>query len=306
MGIITSQKITTYYERYKSIDVTFTKEILQVTGLVTQQVFLKCVGDFWPCVVYSASFGEAKIVANVKSGLVEKLQQANNMVSLRLSFKASDSDTPVTFFVSTRMAGFAPYGDSKDMAMFTLQFTQRPPDDLIEIMGRLLDANVNSVKRKDERIPLTPDTIRRMKLLAKEAAVFIQEVPRRCMLRDLSFSGSKLVMMGVAKFLMEKESALRLDFEDPRESFLIKGKFIRSEEVEGRKELVALAIQFDESMVPMGYKLRVNDFLSQIRVDNRGSGDNPPVPAPVVSKPKAAAPAAAPQTNPAPETGASN
>jgi hypothetical protein len=168
--------------------------------------------------------------------------------------------------------------------MFTLQFTQRPPDDLIEIMGRLLDANVNSVKRRDERILLAPDAIRRMKLLAKQAAVFIQGVPRRCMPRDLSFSGSKLIMIGVAKFLMEKESVLRLDFEDPRESFLIKGKFIRSEGVEGRKELVALAIQFDETQVPMGYKLRINDFLSQIRMDNRNGGDSQSEPVRAMSK----------------------
>ncbi|MDR2029699.1 MAG: pilus assembly protein PilZ, partial [Treponema sp.] len=71
--MVTSQKITTYYERYKAIDVTFTKEIIQVTGLITQQVYLKCVGDFWPCVVYSSSFQWAKVVANIKSGLVDKL-----------------------------------------------------------------------------------------------------------------------------------------------------------------------------------------------------------------------------------------
>ncbi|GHU59646.1 cyclic di-GMP binding protein [Spirochaetia bacterium] len=289
MAIVTSQKITTYYERYKSIEVTFTKEIIQVTGLVTQQVFLKCVGDFWPCVVYASSFEGAKIVANVKSALVEKLQKANNMASLRLCFKNSDSDSTVTFFVSTRMAGFAPYGDSKDMAMFTLQFTQRPPDDLIEIMGRLLDANVNSVKRKDEPILITPDSVRRMKLLAREAAVFIEEAPQHCMLRALSFAGSKLVMMGDAASLVEKESSLRLDFEEPRESFLIRGKFAHPEDVEGREDLVALVMQFDEAQVPMGYKMRINDFLSQVRVDNRSGGDNSPVP--VVSKPKAVTPA---------------
>jgi hypothetical protein len=83
MGVLTSQKITVFYERFKSIEVTFTKEIIQVTGLLTQQVHLKCVSDFWPCVIYSSSFQGAKIVANVKSGLQGKLQQANNYVSLR-------------------------------------------------------------------------------------------------------------------------------------------------------------------------------------------------------------------------------
>jgi hypothetical protein len=265
MGILTSQKITAYFERYKGIEVTFTKEIIKVTGLVTQQVHLKCVSDFWPCVIYSSSFLGAKIAANMRSGLVEKLKQANNYASLRYCFKPVDSGNPVTFFVSARVAGFAPYGGSKDVAMFTLQFTQRPPDDLIEIMGRLLDANVNSAKRREERILISAETQRKLNILSKESAIFIQGVPRRCILRDISFSGAKLIMMGLSKFLVDREAALRIDFDDPRESFLLKGKFLRSENVEGRKDLIALVILFEEALVPMGYKMRINDFLSVAR-----------------------------------------
>jgi hypothetical protein len=272
MGILTSQKIGVYYERFKTIEVTFTKEIIQVTRLITNQVYLKCVGDFWPCVIYSSSFQGAKIVVNIGSGILQKLEKANNMVSLRFCFQNPDTGNPVTFFVTTRSLGYTAYGSSKDVALFTLQFTQRPPDDLIEIMGRILDANVNSAKRREERILITPDSARRLNLLSKEIAVFIQGVPRRCILRDVSFSGAKIIMMGVAKFLINRDVGLRLDFDDPRESFQIRGKFIRSEIVEGRKELIALAIIFDDNQVPMGYKIRLNDFLSQTRAAER-SGD---------------------------------
>jgi hypothetical protein len=289
MGIVTSQKITVYYERFKAIDVTFTKEIIQVTGLITNQVYLKCVGDFWPCVIYSSSFQGAKIVANIKSGILHKLEQANNMVSLRFCFKNPDTGNPVTFFVTTKSTGYVPYGGSKDAALFTLQFTQRPPDDLIEIMGRILDANVNSAKRREERIGITPDSARKLNLLSKESAVFIQGVPRRCILRDISFSGAKLIMMGVAKFLVEKDAALRMDFDDPRESFLLKGKFIRSETVESRKDLVALAVLFDETIIPMGYKIRINDFLTQVRSGERGT-DEEAAQARKPASPQAAAP----------------
>jgi hypothetical protein len=197
------------------------------------------------------------------------LQRANNSVSLRLCFRSAESGAPVTFFVSARVAGYNSYGGSEDTALFNLQFTQRPPDDLIEIMGRVLDANINSSKRRDERILLTADSMRKLKILSKDTAAFIQGVPRRCLLRDISFSGAKIIMMGLAKFLVDRETALRLDFDDPRESFLVRGKFVRAEPVEGRKELVALAITFDEALVPMGYKVRLNDFLSVERADNR-------------------------------------
>jgi len=277
MGILTTQRVATYYERYKGIDVTFTKDMIQATGLITEQVHLKCGSDFWPCVFFATSFQGSKIVANTKSGLMGKLQQANNLVSLRLCFKNLETENPLTFFVSGRVIGSIPYKNSNEISMLTIQFTQRPPDDLIEVIGRVLDANVNSSKRKDERIIITAETQRKLKLFAKETAAFIQGVPRRCILRDLSFSGAKVIMMGVAKFLVNKETALRFDFDDPRESFLIKGKFIRSENVEGKKEMIALAMGYDEALVPMGYKIRINEYLNTLRADSRTQdGESPP------------------------------
>jgi hypothetical protein len=274
MGIVTSQKITGYYDRYKDINVTFSKEIIQVTGLMTQQVHLKCGSDFWPCVIYSSSFSGAKTVTNIKSGLLDKLQQVNNYVSLRYCFKQPDKVNPVIFFVTARVTGQVPYGNSKDMAILNIQFTQRPPDDLIEIMGRLLDANVNSAKRREDRIIINEESQRKLNIQNKESTVFIQGVPRRCILRDVSFSGAKIIMMGVAKFLVDKEANLRIDFDDPRENFLLRGKFVRYENVEGKKELVALAMQFTDNTIPMGYKIRINDYLSSGRADNRPGGQD--------------------------------
>jgi hypothetical protein len=269
MAILTTQKVAAYYDRYKGIDVTFTKDMIQATGLITEQVHLKCGSDFWPCVFFATSFQGAKIVANIKSGLIDKLQRANNLVNLRLCFKNTETGSPVTFFVSGRVMGMIPYKNSNEISLMTIQFTQRPPDNLIEVIGRVLDANVNSSKRKDERITITSETQRKLKILAKETAAFVQGVPRRCILRDMAFSGAKVIMMGVAKFLVDKETALRFDFDDPRESFLVRGKFIRSENVEGKKEMIALAMEYDEALVPMGYKIRVNEYLNTLRADSR-------------------------------------
>ena len=269
MGVITSQKIATLYERYKTIDVTFTREIIQVTGLITNQVFLKCLGDFRPCVIYSSSFQGAKIVANIKSGLPAKLQKVNNTVSLRLCFKTTDKGNPITFFISGRITTMIPYKDSEEVSLLTIQFTQRPPDDLIEVIGRVLDANINSSKRKDEKIILSEESQRKLKLLSRETTAFIAAVPRRCLLRELSFTNAKLIIVGVGKFLIDKETALRIDFEDPRESFLIKGKFTNSQDVEGKKEMVAISMEYNETQIPTRYKIRINDYFNATRLDNR-------------------------------------
>jgi len=76
-------------------------------------------------------------------------------------------------------------------------------------------------------------------------------------------------MMGVAKFLVDKETALRLDFEDPRESFLVKGKFTSLQNVEGKKDMLVLSMEYDEDQIPTGYKVRINEFLIASRLDNR-------------------------------------
>jgi len=269
MGIINTQRVETFYNTFKGIDITFTKDMIQVTGLITEQVHLKCGSDFWPCVFFSTSFQGAKVVANIKSGLIDKLQKANNSVSLRYCFKNPDDGTPLTFFVAGRVLGVAPYKNSNDVSLLSIQFTQRPPDDLIEIIGRVLDANVNSTKRKDEKILITNDSQRKIKLLSKETVAFIQDVPRRCILRELSFYNAKVVMLGVAKFIVDKETALRFDFDDPRESFLVKGKFVNSEEVEGKQEMIALAMDYDEAHIPMGYKIRINEYLNTARALER-------------------------------------
>ena len=274
MGIINTQRVEAFYNTFKGIDITFTKDMIQVTGLITEQVHLKCGSDFWPCVFFSTSFQGAKIVANIKSGLIDKLQKANNSVSLRYCFKSPDDGTPLTFFVAGRVLGVAPYKNSEDVSLLSIQFTQRPPDDLIEIIGRVLDANVNSSKRKDDRILITTESQRKLKLLSKETVAFIQGVPRRCILREVSFFNAKVIMLGVAKFIVDKETALRFDFDDPRESFMVKGKFVHSEEVEGKQEMVALAMVYDEAYIPMGYKIRINECLNA-----RGAGEREQNPA---------------------------
>jgi len=266
MSIATSQQISKWYELYKGIDVTFTKEIIKATNLDARGVYLKCIGEQWPCVLYSSSFAGAKVVASAKASLMDRIKRANGMVSLRLSFRLVDKPDPLNFFIGAKAAGFAPYAQGGgDLQFASLVYTQQPPDDFIEIMGRLLEANINSTRRRDERIVLTPDAMRRMCVVTKDSIVYVQGVPRKCILRDLSFSGAKAIIVGLAKFLVGKECLLRVEMDEPRETLEIKGQIVRYEEVEGRRDLTAIAIHFDEQAVPMSFKMHVNDYLGQIR-----------------------------------------
>jgi hypothetical protein len=266
MSIITSQQLSNLYSIYKTTDVTFTKEVIFAISLVPNQVFLRCLGNQWPCVIYSTSLSGAKVIVNIKSNIYKIIREANNTASLRFCFQKADKEDPIAFFVTAKVAGFTPYNDQQpDLNFLTLNFTQRPPDDLIEVLGLLLDANANAKQRKEERIIITPETSRKIGLKKKEAVVFIDKVPRKCIIRDLSFSGAKVLLMGIGKFLVQKKATIRIEMEDPDEIVTIAGEVLRFEEVEGRKDMGTFAIKFIEESVSMKYKIRINDYLKHIK-----------------------------------------
>jgi hypothetical protein len=268
MGTLPRQKIQDYYDEFKSIPITFTKEVIQVTGLQTKQIILKCASDFFPCFVWSTSFEEAKVVAGNKSGLMEKLKESNNSVSIKFCFKQPVGGGQVAFLVTTRMIGSALYDGGADMSMYTLRFSQRPPDDLIEIIGRILEANVSFSKRKDERIAITPEALRKLRFSKKDVGVTIEGVPRRCILRDISFNGARLATLGISKFLIDKQAVIKFDFDEPAEDYSIAGKVQNVENIADRNDMVLVNVVYDDP-VPMVYKVRLSDYLNTLRPDSR-------------------------------------
>ncbi len=265
MGFATSQQLTKYYDLYRDTEVVFTKEVIRTVNLDPRQIYIKYTGAQWPCILNSCSLMAAKIIIGTKSGAYETLSTDSGSVNLRFCFKNPEESAPISFFVTCRVADIKPYNNSDEYAIVTLNFTQRPPDDLIEILGKLLEANINAVKRREERIILAPDSMRRLGIASKETVVYIQNVPRHCIIRDLSFSGAKIILLGLPQFLLKKEAVLRIDFNEPREVIGLRGIIANTETIEGRKDLTAAAVLFSENNVPMSYKMHINNYLSQIR-----------------------------------------
>jgi len=266
MALITGQHISNYYKQFGEVEISFNKEVIRVTGLHTRNNLLKCKGAYWPCFVYSTSMRTAKIVASVKEDFFNCIKDANNLVLLQLSFNQADKSSPLTLRISAKMAGLSKYGEEDSgLSLITLNFTQRPSDDLIIILGRLLESNLNSKKRKEERIIMNDQIIRKIGLKSKNIIVIIDKIPRKALIRDLSFSGAKLIIAGLAKFLVNKAIILRLEVEDTGRAINIIGKVLRFEPIENRKDIASIAIQFVDTQLPIEYKLLLNDYLTQLR-----------------------------------------
>jgi len=259
MAIVTSQQIKEYYEKYGRIDVTFTKDINDSLRLVRNQIYLKFKGGQRPCIIYSSSLIEAKIVVALTDPLIKSLQQ-DNLVSLRFCFLKEDRSDIFSFFVQSRISGMTQYDKERNLFFVQLTFTQKPPDDLIETLGNLLEANINAARRSEERIIINQESLRRLGLSSKSVPIKIEGIPRNGILRDISFSGLKIIIMGNPKFLINKKAAVRLTLTSGK-ILLLQGEIIRFEPVEGRKDLAALAVKYDEQSMTCEYKMIINDYL---------------------------------------------
>ena len=274
MGFLTSQQLKKYYDYFQNSEITFTKEVIQAMNFNTQQVSIRCIGSEdgrWPCVIHSSSMMNAKVIIQQHCTLYEKISEGMTAVSLWFSFFQANGKNNLSFYVSGKVANYTPYTVSPDLVLLDIEYTQRAPDDLIEKLGLLIDAKTNTAKRAEERIELSAEVMRKLSLSKKETIIHIENIPRRCILRDISFSGAKFIMTGIAPFLLNKDCTLKIAFEEPDTVIELRGKIIRTELVEKRKDLIATAMAYNMSSVPLSYKIRLTQYFNQQRKIHPGA-----------------------------------
>lgn len=265
MALVTTQQLQDYYDHYRDSEITFTKDITHILKVDPRQIYVKCNGNQWPCIINSTSLMACRIIVGIKGGAYAMLsQKETGPVQVRFCFTNSDGQL-ISFFVNGRVSDIKPYMNSAELAIITISFTQRPPDDLIERLGTLLDANANAMRRKDERIILNADVKRKLGLAKEEAIVQIQGVPRHCIIRDLSFGGVKIIMVGIQKYVENQQALLQMRFEEPGEVIQVGGVVVASSPIEGRKDILMVSIKFGDKTVPIAYRIRINNYLVNLR-----------------------------------------
>lgn len=289
MSMVTIQQLTRYIEHYGQTEVTFTKQVISATGLVSRGVYMKLTDRQIPCVVFSASMASAKVIAGVKTAFFNTLRQTGNKLSLRWCFKLPQETEPIMFYVSCQATGFTPYNPGNpDEQLITLDYTQRPPDDLIMILGNLLEATANSQRRRDERVTITPETMKKLGIESREAVLSINGKPYRGILRDLSFGGANIVLHAVPKSASGSTVTMKISKGEQGGELLLLGVIRRIEKVGGRNDIDVVAVEYVRD-TPLSYKLLINSYLSQ----RKGGAD--------VSAAAAQAPAPQASTAPAQE-----
>jgi len=262
MSVTTSQQLVRYYTNHRETEVAFNREVIDFTGLLADQAYLKIGDRQTPCVIYSSSMVGAKLITNLSAVLFERMREANNVVSLRFAFRRTDNPLPLSFFVSCRIGGFNPYSNKNPKThIVNVAFIQKPPDDLIEVLGRLLDIRSNMAQRKNERIVLTEENARKLRIKARDGLLHIDGKTRKSIIRDISLSGAKVFSVGLSQALVKRAAMLTVGFADVPKPLHLPARIVRFEPIEGRDDIAAVAMAFDDSRVPPEYKLKISRYF---------------------------------------------
>ena len=262
MSVATSHHISRYYDYYRDKEIVFTKANLKSPRIDPRQIYLKSNGGQWPCIINSSSLQQAKVIIGTSSGIYTTVQKSRNApISIRYCFFDQNNE-PIQFSVNCTVLDIKPFQNSNELAMLTLTFTQRPPDDLILRIGEFIEVNENFQNRKEERIAINENSLRLLNIPKEESYIFIAGVPRKCILKDLSFGGAKAMLVGIPKFLENKAVDLRLFFMDTNEKISLQGIIKQSDFLPGRKDISIVHIEFIPDEIPMTYKFHINSYIT--------------------------------------------
>jgi hypothetical protein len=262
MSVATSHHISRYYDYYRDKEIVFTKANLKSLRIDPRQIYLKSNGGQWPCIINSSSLQQAKVIIGTSSGIFTTVQKNRSApISIRYCFFDQNNE-PIQFSVNCTVIDIKPFQDSNELALVTLSFTQRPPDDLILRIGEFIEVNENFQNRKEERIAINDNSLRLLNIPKEESYIFITGVPRKCILKDISFGGAKAMLVGIPKFLENKAVDLRLFFIDTNEKISLPGVIKNSDFLPGRKDISIVHIEFIPDEIPMTYKFHINSYIT--------------------------------------------
>ncbi|MBQ2124244.1 MAG: PilZ domain-containing protein [Spirochaetales bacterium] len=265
MATLPSQKLQELYEEYGSKEIAFNKSIRNATGVDTQKICLKIGGEHLPCILYSCSMNDAKVIMPLDTEAFEMIKRARNLVNLRFAFCPKNTKAPIIFFVSSIIKGFTSFELQHESSyLVSLEFNQRPPDDLIETIGTIFQSIENFERRRELRITLDSNVVNDMEITSVNTYCVVDSIKRPCILKNLSASGCGIIMMCNPKFLINKKITIAIYLYSRKEPILLEGEIKRSEGIEGRHDLYLMGILLNSDEIPYSYKDMINSYIDHL------------------------------------------
>ena len=254
MTLLGSSVLQNLYQEYLDTELTYSKEVALGVGLLPAEATLRWQGALLPCVVHSCSFRVAKVLIRLNADQWKAMEFGSRITTLTLAFLEPETGKKELFQFNGTLQVIQQHGDHEGewSILMGVAFSHRPPEGFLQAHGSYLALKKEANQRKEDRIPLNPETKDLLGLTSLNTTVTIDHIDRKCLLRELSYNGARAILTGVAPFLVDKIFTLAVPFQG-KSRLEIPGKIIRAEAVEGHRGLAVIALGYHSDQVPVDY-----------------------------------------------------
>jgi hypothetical protein len=254
MALLGTSVLQTMYQDFMDTELTYSKEVATGLGALPAESTLRWENELFHCVIHSSNFRFAKILIRLTSPQWKALSYGTRTATLTLTFVNPKTAKKELFQFNGNLQVMQQHsGQEGERSMLLgVVFTHRPPEGFIEVQGSYLVLKREANQRKEERISLTNENRELLGLSSLNTTVTVDHIDRKCLLRDLSYNGARVILTGVAPFLVDKTFTLSVPLKE-KAGISIPGKIVRAEAVEGHRGLAVIALGYHEDQVPVDY-----------------------------------------------------
>ena len=213
---------------------------------------------------------EARIIAPLSAPVFNEIKKADNKMALRLAFIGPEKKREISLFINADAVNFTYLKGSVHNTYFiNLNYRSMPPEDFIEIIGNLLENELNDEKRIHDRIAINDLTHRPLGSLPLESFLFIEGSAKKCILSEISIMSAKVIINGSHEEFRNKKGLLIIKNQALSGKGEMVGQITRTEDISTSPRLIALVIVFDQDAVPPQYKMWIGECLETLALKQR-------------------------------------
>jgi len=254
MSLLGTSVLQNLYQEYLETELTYSKEVALGLGVLPAESSLKWSGDLFPCVVHSCSFRAAKVLVRLTASQWRAMERGTKLTTLTLTFVQPKTSKRELFQFNGNLQVLQQHGSGEGevSVLLGVVFSHRPSEGFLQAHGSYLNLKKEANQRREDRISLSPEARELLGLSSLNTSISVELIDRKCLLRELSYNGARVILTGVAPFLLDKPFVIDIPFAG-RPPLQIPGNVLRAEAVESHRGLAVLALNYHEDRVPIDY-----------------------------------------------------
>lgn len=270
------KSIDDIYNSHKEHDLAFSHSVVTSLGIIPDKIQLKCGDIKIPCAIYSSSMVGARVIAKLNDDFFRNLNRSQSSVALRLIYHDGESDSEVPFFINSRISLFNKFSSDKpNIYYLTLDYLNKPPDDLICLLGNYILKQIYLQKRAVKRFVLSSSVIKESSIM--EQFLFKSGKGKKCILTEVSLFSAKVLISGQQDEYQINDHVLLLMKSIGVDGLgEMVGNITRLELINEEDGLYSVVISFNQDLIPPVYKMWLAECIDVVKPDR------PPIDCPQV------------------------